>query len=95
MHVDLTVTTGQQNDTHAPAVTMYSTTWCGYCRRLKTQLDENGIAYTEIDIEKDPASAEFVGSVNGGNHVVPTLKFADGSTATNPSLAQVKKAIGL
>ena len=90
------MTTAQQKDAaHVPAVTMYSTTWCGYCRRLKTQLDENGIAYTEIDIEKDPASAEFVGSVNNGNHVVPTLKYADGSTATNPSLAQVKKAIGL
>ncbi|MGW0044126.1 mycoredoxin [Rhodococcus sp. NPDC003348] len=79
----------------APALTMYSTTWCGYCRRLKKQLDENGISYVEIDIEDDPASAEFVGSVNGGNHVVPTVKFADGSTATNPSLAEVKKVLGV
>ncbi len=76
-----------------PDLTMYSTTWCGYCRRLKKQLDEAGITYAEIDIEQDPASAEFVGSVNGGNHVVPTVKFADGSTATNPSLAQVKQAL--
>ncbi|CAM2789793.1 mycoredoxin [Skermania piniformis] len=73
---------------------MYSTTWCGYCRRLKTQLREAGIAYTEIDIEQDPAAAEFVGRVNGGNHVVPTLKFPDGSTATNPSLAEVRQALG-
>ncbi|WP_137874433.1 mycoredoxin [Rhodococcus sp. Q] len=79
----------------ATALTIYSTTWCGYCRRLKKQLDESGIGYVEIDIEDDPASAEFVGSVNGGNHVVPTVKFADGSTATNPSLAEVKKALGL
>ncbi|UYP17783.1 mycoredoxin [Rhodococcus sp. Z13] len=81
--------------TDAPALTMYSTVWCGYCRRLKKQLDENGIAYTEIDIEADPAAAEFVGSVNGGNHVVPTVKYADGSTATNPSLVEVKQALGL
>ncbi|BDB61496.1 NrdH-redoxin [Rhodococcus sp. RDE2] len=81
--------------TDAPALTVYSTTWCGYCRRLKTQLDQNGIAYTEIDIESDPAAAEFVGSVNNGNHVVPTVKFADGSTATNPSLAEVQRALGL
>ncbi|WP_072687868.1 mycoredoxin [Rhodococcus marinonascens] len=79
--------------TDTPALTIYSTTWCGYCRRLKTQLDESGIGYVEIDIENDPVSADFVGSVNGGNHVVPTLKFADGSTATNPSLAQVKKLL--
>lgn len=72
---------------------MYSTTWCGYCRRLKTQLQEAGISYTEVDIEEDPAAAEFVGSVNGGNHVVPTVKYADGSVATNPSLAQVKQAL--
>ncbi|KAA0024043.1 mycoredoxin [Antrihabitans cavernicola] len=75
------------------ALTMYSTTWCGYCRRLKTQLKEAGISYVEVDIEQDPAAAEFVGSVNGGNHVVPTLKFPNGSTATNPSLAEVKKAL--
>lgn len=76
-----------------PDLTMYSTTWCGYCRRLKTQLKEAGISYVEVDIEQDPASAEFVGSVNNGNHVVPTLKFADGSTATNPSLSEVKQAL--
>jgi mycoredoxin len=72
---------------------MYSTTWCGYCRRLKKQLDEAGISYLEVDIEQDPTAAEFVGNVNGGNHVVPTVKYADGSTATNPSLAQVKQAL--
>ncbi len=76
--------------TDAPALTVYSTTWCGYCRRLKTQLDQNGIAYTEVDIEEDPAAAQFVASANGGNQTVPTLKFPDGSTLTNPSGAQVK-----
>lgn len=79
----------------ATDLTIYSTTWCGYCRRLKKQLDESGISYVEIDIEHDPASADFVGSVNGGNHVVPTVKYADGSTATNPTLVQVKQALGL
>jgi mycoredoxin len=74
-------------------VTMYSTTWCGYCRRLKTQLDREGIAYTEINIEEDPASAAFVEQANGGNQTVPTVLFADGSTLTNPSLAQVKQKV--
>ena len=27
----------------AGTVTMYSTTWCGYCRRLKLQLDAAGV----------------------------------------------------
>jgi mycoredoxin len=78
---------------NAAALTVYSTTWCGYCRRLKTQLDEAGIEYAEIDIESDPKSAEFVGSVNNGNHIVPTVVFADGTTATNPTLAEVKTAL--
>ena len=70
--------------------TMYSSGWCGFCRRLKMQLAEAGITYTEIDIESDPEAAAFVESVNNGNQVVPTLRFADGSAATNPSLAEVQ-----
>ncbi|WP_028927583.1 mycoredoxin [Pseudonocardia acaciae] len=74
-------------------LTMYSTTWCGYCRRLKLQLDEAGIAYREVDIERDPEAAAFVEGVNGGNQTVPTLRYPDGSTATNPSFAEVKAAL--
>ncbi|QIV85164.1 mycoredoxin [Mycolicibacterium frederiksbergense] len=69
---------------------MYTTSWCGFCNRLKTALKAEGIAWDEIDIEADPSAAEFVGSVNNGNHVVPTVKFADGSTLTNPNVKQVK-----
>ncbi|MGA7132254.1 MAG: mycoredoxin Mrx1 [Mycobacterium sp.] len=72
------------------SVTMYTTQWCGYCFRLKTVLKSAGITYDEVDIEHDPAAAEFVGSVNGGNHTVPTLKFADGSTLTNPAANEIK-----
>jgi mycoredoxin len=72
-------------------VTMYSTSWCGYCHRLKSQLDREGIAYTVIDIERDEASATYVESVNGGNQTVPTLRFEDGSALTNPSIVEVKQ----
>lgn len=71
-------------------ITMYSTVWCGYCRRLKTALKSAGIAFTEVDIEHDDAAAAFVRSVNGGNQTVPTVKFADGSALSNPSLADIK-----
>ena len=72
-------------------LTMYSTSWCGYCHRLKSQLDRAGIAYEVVDIERDPAAAEYVMSVNGGNQTVPTMKFDDGSAMTNPSIIQVKE----
>lgn len=80
--------------TPAPGtVTMYSTTWCGYCRRLKTMMDREGIGYTEVNIEEVPEAAEFVMEVNGGNQTVPTVLFPDGSAATNPSLAEVKSRL--
>jgi mycoredoxin len=53
-------------------------------------LEAAGIAYHEVDIEQDAAAAEFVGSVNGGNKTVPTVKFTDGSTLTNPGANEVK-----
>lgn len=77
----------------AGAVTMFSTTWCGYCTRLKSQLDREGIAYTEVNIEHDPEAAAFVMTANQGNQTVPTLLFPDGATATNPSLLEVKKRL--
>lgn len=75
------------------AVTMYTTSWCGYCSRLKMILKAERIPFAEVDIEADPAAAEFVASVNGGNQTVPTLKFADGSTLTNPSGAEVRAKV--
>ncbi|GAA1973251.1 mycoredoxin [Isoptericola halotolerans] len=74
-------------------VTMYSTAWCGYCRRLRTQLGSVGIGYTVIDIEEQPETAEYVEQVNGGNRTVPTVVYPDGSAATNPSLADVQAAL--
>lgn len=71
-------------------LTMYSTSWCGYCHRLKTQLDREGIPYTVVDIEQDLAAAEYVMSVNGGNQTVPTVRFPDGTAMTNPNINQVK-----
>lgn len=71
-------------------LTLYTTSWCGYCRRLKAQLDRADIAYAEIDIEQEPAAADLVMQVNGGNQTVPTVVFSDGTALTNPSLDEVK-----
>ena len=73
--------------------TMYSTPWCGYCHRLKSQLDREGIAFDMVDIEQVPEAVEIVESANGGNQTVPTLVYSDGTAQTNPSLAQVKEKL--
>ena len=71
------------------SVTMFTTGFCGYCVRLKRQLTDADISFTEVDIEQTPDAAVFVESQNDGNQTVPTVVFPDGSTATNPSLADV------
>ena len=76
-------------DRTSGAFTMYSTPWCGYCHRLRAQLDREGIDYDVVNIEREPEAAELVMSVNGGNRTVPTLVFPDGTAQTNPSLAEV------
>jgi len=72
---------------------MFSTVWCGYCKRLKSQLAEAGITFQEIDAEEDLDAATFVEQVNDGNRVVPTLLFSDGSSLTNPSVIAVKEKL--
>ena len=74
-------------------LTMYTTPWCGFCKRLKSQLAREGIEMTEVDIEQDPAAADYVMSVNGGFQTVPTVLFADGTALTNPSAAAVKQRL--
>ena len=74
-------------------LTMYTTRWCGFCRRLKAQLAREGIEMREVDIEADESAAEYVMSVNGGNQTVPTVVFPDGSAMTNPSAKQVKERL--
>lgn len=70
--------------------TMYSTPWCGYCHRLKGQLDREGISYLEVDIEAEPAAADIVEKATKGNQTVPTLVFNDGTALINPSIAQIR-----
>lgn len=79
----------------AGTITMFSTDWCGYCKRLATMLNHEGIGYTEVNIETTPGTPELVEALNGGNQTVPTVIFPDGTAATNPSLQEVKQRLGL
>ena len=74
-------------------VTIYSTTWCGHCRRLKRQLDEAGIAYEEIDIDEHEQYADRIVEATGGFRTVPTLQIGD-TLLVNPTVPQVRAALG-
>ena len=73
--------------------TLYSTSWCGPCKRLKGQQAELEITFTEVDIEQSPEAAALVESLNNGNQMVPTLVFSDGTSLTNPSAMAVKEKL--
>ena len=47
-------------------VVMYTTPWCGYCRRAKTLLDGKGIPFEEIDLDADPAFRQTLFDLTGG-----------------------------
>ena len=80
--------------TPADVPTVFTTRWCGYCIRLKSQLSRAGIGFREIDIEDHADGAALVADINNGNLTVPTVVFHDGSALTNPSATQVGNRVG-
>ena len=77
----------------AGTVTMFTTSWCGYCKRLMRQLKQQGIEFREVNIEEIENGAQVVEAANDGNQTVPTLLYADGTTQTNPGIGEVKKKL--
>lgn len=75
-----------------PAVTMYTTEWCGYCRRLKREMSETGIEFEEIDVDRQPDFDDRILAATGGHRTVPAIEV-DGRMLVNPSLAEVKQAL--
>lgn len=77
------------------SIRMYSTTWCGDCRRSKRFLQEHQIDFEEIDIEKNPEAAAVVISLNRGKRSVPTIVFPDGSVLVEPSNTTLANKLGI
>jgi mycoredoxin len=78
-----------------PRVTMYSTTWCGDCRRSKRLLDEHAVPYEEINIDESPDAAREVMRLNRGHRSVPTIVIEGGDVLVEPSNRQLAEALGI
>jgi glutaredoxin len=39
-------------------VTIYGTSWCGFCRLARQHLRARGVAFHDLDVEKDPEAAK-------------------------------------
>ncbi len=75
-------------------VIIYSTTWCGHCRRLERQLDEAGIEYHTVDLDREPVHEAKIIATTGGYRTVPTVEI-EGQLLVNPTLAQVEERLRL
>ena len=73
-------------------ITIYSTRTCGYCVRLRRQLDEAGIAYAEIDVDEHPRHGDRIVEASGGYRVVPSVEVG-GDLLVNPTLGEVQAAL--
>ncbi len=77
-------------------VKIYTTPWCPDCRMAKRFLNDWKIRFEEIDIDQDPAAAEFVLSVNGGRRKVPTLVVGEKVFDCSPfDVEKLKDGLGL
>ncbi|HXW56995.1 MAG TPA: glutaredoxin family protein [Candidatus Cybelea sp.] len=65
-------------------ITVYSTFWCGDCRRIKQFLRERGIRFREINIDDQPGAEELVLRVNHGRRRVPTIEIEGRYFACSP-----------
>jgi len=63
---------------------MYSTAWCGDCRRVKQFLSERGISFREVNIDEKPEAEAIVLRVNDGRRKVPTIEVDGRFFACSP-----------
>jgi mycoredoxin len=81
--------------TTQPRVTMYTTTWCGDCRRSKRLMDAHHVSYDEINIEHSPEAMREVMRINNGYRSVPTIVIEGGPTLVEPSDRALAQALGI
>lgn len=56
-----------------PEIKLYTTSWSTDCHQAKQFLDDEGIFYEEIDIDRSTSAARIVETANGGRRIVPTF----------------------
>lgn len=76
-------------------ITMYGTSWCVDCKRVKKFLGQNIVDFKWVDIESDPEGMAFVQKENEGKQVIPTVTLPGGHTMVQPSNTDLAEELGL
>lgn len=75
----------------APAVTMYTTSWCPYCSRARSLLEHKGVAFQEIDVEASPEKRAEM-QTRSGRRTVPQIFIGDHHVGGSDDLHALEKA---
>ena len=78
-----------------PTITVYGAPWCPHCKRVKKFLAAHRVPYTNIDIDEHAEAIKRLKTLQGGGQIIPTVVFADGTHAVNPTDEALASRFGL
>jgi thioredoxin reductase (NADPH) len=76
-------------------ITVYGAVWCPDCKQAKKFFGEQRVQFSNVDIDENPKSVEFVERINQGKRIIPTIIFPDGQILVEPSNAALAQKLGL
>lgn len=76
---------------NAPAIVMYTTSWCPYCERARRLLHAKGAAFDEIDVESS-AQKRAEMQTRSGRRSVPQIFIGDQHVGGSDELADLEAA---
>ena len=71
-------------------IIIHGASWCPDAQRSKSLLDQRGISYRWLDIDKDSSARSFVKEANQGETRIPVIVFPDESILIEPSNAELE-----
>ena len=69
-----------------------ATAWCPYCARARALLKQKGVAFSEIDIEEQPARRDEMIRRAGGRTSVPQIFINGEHIGGSDELAALERA---
>lgn len=75
----------------APAVVMYTTSWCPYCERARRLLRDKGAAFEEFDVDGQPEKRSEM-QARSGKRSVPQIFIGDQHVGGSDDLIALDKA---
>jgi glutaredoxin 3 len=81
----------ERADAASGEVTMYSTSFCGYCDRARSLLSRKGARVKEIKVDEDPAERAAMLKRTGGRRTVPQIFIGEIHVGGYDELAQLDR----